>query len=406
MCTECAAALEAAFVFKRKCEKSDATLRRYFEEHLNSVRVKIERIDNGNESIRPLEECRLDDIKSEMFDECSQESASNNNDELAMLAKASDDSETNDSTLESISVPHKSIVASSRLAKRKTNRKAKRVAKCDDNVKNATCEDGRLKCEICNLSFLNSRTLKNHMTRQSHLNRYNRLHGADVVKISRRRVKKINKKITERRDEHGDVKIAERAQCVNGRFVCEFCNNTFSERTSLKFHIRIHLGVNLKPCGFCDRAFSRETYLRQHIKNNHSNNSPCPQCDLVFNSKQELREHTIKIHTQPKVKVYPCPICSRNFNRINNLAEHKLTHSAEKKFTCDLCQKKYSGKRGLKLVNLPKFVPLLANLKNIRIQLQRPHANAWRQIKLLPPSLFTLWKEVLQLITYGETHTP
>lgn len=349
MCTECAAALEAAFVYKRKCERSDVTLRRYFKEHLNSVRVKIERIGDGNESIRPLEENRLDDIKLEVFDECSYESASDNCGVSAMPRQGSGDSETNVSTLESISVPQKSIIANSRQTKRKMNLKTRKVAKCDDNL----CENGRLKCEICNLSFLNGRTLKNHLRRQSHLNRYNRLHGADVVKISRRPVKKIKKKITERGDEDGDVKIAERAQCVDGRFVCEFCNNTFSERTSLKFHLRIHLGVNMRPCGYCDRAFSRESYRRQHIKNNHSNNSPCSQCDLVFNSKLELREHTIQIHTQPKPeKSFSCEICSRTFNRMNNLNEHRLTHSAEKKFTCDICQRKYGGKRGLKWVRI------------------------------------------------------
>lgn len=364
ICVECAAALIAAFTYKRMSEESDVKLREIFLQRCSNAQVKIERIDGNNDNSRiaasnavhPQEEPCSDDLKMETFDECWQNGESEDGDALALPIQTIADSEKDNSTNELAPVQKKKPEKSNNRTKRKTVSKKKKKTDTithseDGEVENVKSENGRLKCEICNISFLNSRTFKNHCGRLSHLNRYNQLHGAgeDVVKCSRKPVEKMKKRIRTKVDADEDAKIAERAQCVNGRYICEFCNNSFAERISLKFHIRIHLGINLKKCPFCDRGFSRQGHLQQHIKINHSKNSPCPQCDQVFDSREALRLHTIEAHKVPKAeKAFACDICSRVFNRTNNLNEHRLTHSREKNFTCDICQRKYSTKRGLK----------------------------------------------------------
>lgn len=45
ICKKCVSDLQIAFAYKIRCEKSDAKLRDYFREHLNSAHVKLEEID-------------------------------------------------------------------------------------------------------------------------------------------------------------------------------------------------------------------------------------------------------------------------------------------------------------------------------------------------------------------------
>lgn len=291
------------------CEQNDAKLRQIFQHHLNSVRVKIERIDEHNEydAVRPLEEHWVDDAIPEAFGDCSPKSASENGDDWAIPMQNTEDSDTNDST-SGLNELHRSEVMKKNL---KTENEAGHDA--DDKVKNEKCENGRLKCEICNLSFLNSKTLTNHFACQSHLDRINQLHEGD------------------------------------GCYICEICNNSYADRSALKLHIRVHLSQNLEHCPFCDRTFSRSSYLKTHIETQHAKAFPCPDCDLRFDAKRALRRHQFDTHRPPKPeKRYICEICSRVFNRINNLNQHRVTHSGEKNFSCDICQRKVSTKQVLK----------------------------------------------------------
>lgn len=298
---------------------------------------------NDNEAECPLEEHWFEDTKLETFDDNSQEIASENGVDWTNPMSTSEDCESIDSKFDSIEIPIKS-----KGAHIDTTSKINIVDKQSKNTTKST-NNGRLKCEICNLSFLNSRTLKNHFGRQSHRNRYNQLHGADVVKVSRKPVTIIkNKNILQEADD-ADTKIAERAQCVNGRFICDICSNSYADRSSLKLHIRVHLSINLMQCSFCDRSFSRKSYLKTHVDTQHAKAFPCGDCGMLFDAKRALRRHTFDVHRPPRPeKMHTCEICSRVFNRMNNLNQHRLTHTGAKNFSCDICQRKVSTKQVLR----------------------------------------------------------
>lgn len=346
VCVECAASLRAAFAYKQMCEESDAKLRRIFVQHLNSVRVKLERIetniDYGHEPAPSPEALLPDNRASEIPDECSIKSGSEMGGDWAMPIQNSD---TDDAMDETTAIPVRKMGSNGPV-----ERKVDPTDDSDDGeMESATHEESRLKCDVCKLKFSNIRTFKNHMNHHNDFDRNAQPPDASAIENGPESAAKSEAKSVKPVGEDEQSKIAERAQCVDGRFICEFCNNSYADRSSLKVHIGVHLNSNLVHCTFCDRSFSRQSYLKTHIETQHAKNFPCEKCVRVLDSKRALRTHMYYAHRPPRpAKEYTCEICSRVFNRINNLNQHRLTHSGEKNFSCDICQRKVTTKQVLR----------------------------------------------------------
>lgn len=347
VCVECALALRAAYSYKRMCERNDAKLRHIFQQHLNSARVKIERINENNEyqTVRPLEEHWVDYTISDAFDGSSPKNATENDDDWS--AHESADSEKFDPTFDPSEAENEiemePVLESGNSA---VNSNEPASAILSEVLKSAKSESGSWVCSICNKSFRNRRTLKLHVRRQSHLN----LHGKGMTpgKVSRQPILRLKKDNTAEDGDDEDAKLVARAQCVDGRWACEICKKTFADRTTLKLHIRVHLGINLKQCTLCPKGFAKQSFLDFHMKSHEAKSYPCQKCDTVFNSKQELRDHTNDVHKVEKPpKTYMCEVCSKVFNRVNTLNQHRITHTGEKRFECETCHRKLGTKASL-----------------------------------------------------------
>ncbi|XP_033475261.2 uncharacterized protein LOC117252466 [Epinephelus lanceolatus] len=84
-----------------------------------------------------------------------------------------------------------------------------------------------------------------------------------------------------------------------------------------------------------------------HRLNTHTGEKSfkCDTCERVFKSKFHLQRHQT-IHTGEKP--YSCKICGKDFRHNSTLKVHIRTHTGEKPYSCKVCGKRFSDNSPLK----------------------------------------------------------
>ena len=142
------------------------------------------------------------------------------------------------------------------------------------------------------------------------------------------------------------------------------CGTTFRHDSTLTMHVRTrHEHKRPFKCEYCEHTFGRLSHLRKHMKKVCGPNKPekpatmiiqCKYCEEIFPSKIELRKHLVtceKKECKPKepsqVALHVCNICNKDFASPYNVRRHQLTHSDERPYACQYCNKAFKEKSSL-----------------------------------------------------------
>ena len=103
-------------------------------------------------------------------------------------------------------------------------------------------------------------------------------------------------------------------------FECHMCDKKFSVKSTLTRHIRTHTKVHPYSCTRCDYTCSDNSALTQHTRT-HTGEKPytCDVCYKSFTTSGSLTKHK-RIHTNEKP--YTCETCGKTFAQKSNLTTH------------------------------------------------------------------------------------
>ena len=115
---------------------------------------------------------------------------------------------------------------------------------------------------------------------------------------------------------------------LNTAYKCTQCERHFSDRGSIRRHVKIvHEGIRY-PCDRCDYKATQQNHLQTHIKSVHDGvKYPCntPLCNYMATQPGQLKLHIKSVHV--KVTNPSCNQCNYKASKSSELKQHiKIVH--------------------------------------------------------------------------------
>ncbi|KAK7071087.1 hypothetical protein SK128_006102 [Halocaridina rubra] len=120
----------------------------------------------------------------------------------------------------------------------------------------------------------------------------------------------------------------------------------FDSKTSITSNSSQDYGENGQGTSECDEVTNHELTVDVMLNENTEKPFMCNICNKAFAKKGGLKQHSFTHSTE---KQHICTVCNKGFTLKGHLKKHFLIHTGEKPFVCDICNRAFSQSGSLKL---------------------------------------------------------
>ena len=115
--------------------------------------------------------------------------------------------------------------------------------------------------------------------------------------------------------------LCEHNEAAHSAVTCRYCYKTFTSRSNLERHSRLHTGHKPYVCSICGKAFSRKDHLSNHATKHAFK---CGTCSKRFPDKKGLVAHYSSEHNALLTNI--CAFCNKGFSCAETYEDHVKIH--------------------------------------------------------------------------------
>jgi len=129
-------------------------------------------------------------------------------------------------------------------------------------------------------------------------------------------------------------------ETVGKLFKCKTCNRSFSDRSLLLKHIRLHSAERPHVCTRCGKSYLSSGGLKYHMNDHDSVNLlKCKICSKTLKGNNSLNGHML-LHS--RAMDFTCSVCGKGFAMKYSLKLHMRVHTGERPYCCSYCDKTFT----------------------------------------------------------------